>query len=74
MKERVSSPDGCRSDRRWNTHIYGQVEKTGLDFGCWIDPKTGKQAEGAIGVDPGHFSWAKGVVGAIKRVQGAGGF
>lgn len=28
--------------------------------------------EGAIGKDPGRFSWAKGIVGAIQRVRGAG--
>ncbi|KAK5462349.1 hypothetical protein LTR20_006299 [Exophiala xenobiotica] len=57
-----------------NTHIYGKVENQGPDSGCWKDPQTGKQAEGAIGVDPGKFAWAKGVIGAVQRVRGAGGF
>jgi len=34
----------------------------------------GKQAEGALGPDVGRFSWAKGGVGAVNRVRGAGGF
>lgn len=41
--------------------------------GLWRD-KDGNEAPGAIGKDPGKFSWAKGVVGAIQRVRGAGGF
>lgn len=57
-----------------NTHIYGQVAKEGDDAGCWLDPSTGKQTEGAIGVSAGRFSWAKGVQGAIARVRGTGGF
>ncbi|KAJ9605552.1 hypothetical protein H2200_010209 [Cladophialophora chaetospira] len=57
-----------------NTHIYGKVQNHGDDAGCWKDPNTGKQAEAAIGVDPGKFAWAKGVIGAVQRVRGAGGF
>ena len=57
-----------------NTHLYGQVQKTGEHAGCWVDPESGKQAEGAIGVDAGKMSWLKGVTGAIARVRGAGGF
>jgi phosphatidylserine/phosphatidylglycerophosphate/cardiolipin synthase-like enzyme len=57
--------------RNQNTHIYGAVSK---EDGCWHDPETGDQAEGAIGIDPGHFSWAKGIMGAVQRVRGAGGF
>ena len=57
-----------------NTHIYGKVLKEGPHAGCWVHPDTGKQAEGAIGVDPGRFSWAKGIFGAVQRVRGAGGF
>jgi len=59
--------------RNQNTHIYGAVTKDGKEAGCWHD-KNGNQADGAIGVDPGKFSWAKGVVGAVQRVRGAGGF
>jgi len=57
-----------------NTHIYGQVQKEGPNAGCWVDPQTNKQADGAIGVSAGTFSWAKGIEGAIARVQGKGGF
>lgn len=60
--------DGIR--RNQNTHIYGAVSK---QDGCWHDDQ-GRQADGAIGVDPGRFAWAKGVVGAVQRVRGAGGF
>jgi len=60
--------------RNQNTHIYGKVLKEGPEAGCWVDPETGKQAEAAIGVDPGRFAWAKGVVGAVQRVRGLGGF
>jgi phosphatidylserine/phosphatidylglycerophosphate/cardiolipin synthase-like enzyme len=56
--------------RNQNTHLYGAVSK---EDGCWYG-KDGKQAEGAIGTDPGRFSWAKGIVGAVQRVRGAGGF
>lgn len=60
--------DGLR--RNQNTHLYGALDK---EAGVWTD-KDGKQADGAIGIDPGRFAWARGVVGAIKRVQGVGGF
>ena len=60
--------DGIR--RNQNTHIYGAVSK---EDGCWHDGH-GKQADGAIGVDPGKFAWEKGIVGAVQRVRGAGGF
>jgi hypothetical protein len=60
--------------RNQNTHIYGKVLKEGPEAGCWVDPETGKQAEAAIGVDAGKFAWAKGVVGAVQRVRGLGGF
>ncbi len=60
--------DGLR--RNQNTHVYGALDKT---TGVWTD-SAGKEADGAMGVDPGRFSWAKGFVGAIKRVQGVGGF
>ena len=41
--------------------------------GIWRDDQ-GNEVEGAIGKNPGYFAWAKGITGAIKRVQGAGGF
>ncbi|POS78376.1 hypothetical protein DHEL01_v203230 [Diaporthe helianthi] len=60
--------DGLR--RNQNTHLYGALNR---EAGVWMD-EDGKQAEGAIGVDPGKFSWARGVMGAVKRLQGTGGF
>ena len=42
--------------------------------GCWHDPTTGEIPAGSIGIDPGRFSWAKGALGAVKRVRGVGGF
>ncbi|PGH16839.1 hypothetical protein AJ79_01483 [Helicocarpus griseus UAMH5409] len=72
----LDSPEVCRTwldgiRRNQNTAAYGTVSS---DDGCWHDPDTGELAEGSIGVDPGIFSWMKGIVGAIKKVQGAGGF
>ncbi|KAI4602944.1 hypothetical protein KJ359_008165 [Pestalotiopsis sp. 9143b] len=60
--------DGLR--RNQNTAKYGTLSR---DDGVWRGPD-GKEADGATGVDPGRFSWAKGVVGAIQRVRGEGGF
>ncbi|KAI0132618.1 hypothetical protein BJ170DRAFT_255175 [Xylariales sp. AK1849] len=71
----LESQDVCRAwvdglRRNQNTHRYGLV---GNEDGIWRD-KEGKEATGAMGIDPGKFSWAKGLVGAVKRVQGTGGF
>ncbi|KAM0810542.1 hypothetical protein AB5N19_10891 [Seiridium cardinale] len=60
--------DGLR--RNQNTHRYGSL---GQEDGVWRDT-SGKEAEGSTGVDPGRFSWAKGVVGAVQRLKGTGGF
>ncbi|KAJ3853877.1 phospholipase D active site motif protein [Lentinula lateritia] len=57
--------------RNQNTEVYGKVSTVD---GCWHDPVSGEMVEGAIGVDPGKFSWARGMVGAVQRVRGAGGF
>ena len=57
-------------DRNQNTLKYGKASQ---EDGIWRDAE-GNEAEGAIGKDPGRFSWAKGVVGAVQRVRGAGGF
>lgn len=54
-----------------NTAKYGAAS---VQDGCWHDPSTGEIPAGSIGTDPGHFSWAKGVIGAVKRVRGVGGF
>ena len=71
----LDSPAVCRAwvdglRRNQNTHRYGALDK---QDGVWRDGD-GKEAEGAMGVDPGRFAWAKGMVGAVKRVQGTGGF
>ncbi|OAX81244.1 hypothetical protein ACJ72_04416 [Emergomyces africanus] len=58
-------------NKNQNTATYGAVSS---QDGCWHDPMTGDMVEGAIGVNPGRFSWIKGFVGAIKRVKGVGGF
>ncbi|OCK73767.1 hypothetical protein K432DRAFT_410420 [Lepidopterella palustris CBS 459.81] len=60
--------DGIR--RNENTHLYGAAS---MEDGIWRD-KDGNEPEGAIGKNPGKFAWAKGFVGAIQRVRGAGGF
>lgn len=58
--------------RNQNTAIYGALDK---EKGMWLDAE-GREADGVIGVDPGGKMkrWAKGAVGAVKRVQGIGGF
>ncbi|KAI8962341.1 hypothetical protein F5Y11DRAFT_323174 [Daldinia sp. FL1419] len=56
--------------RNQNTHLYGRVS---TEDGVWRDGE-GREADGATGVDAGRLAWAKGVVGAVKRVQGTGGF
>ena len=56
--------------RNQNTHLYGKADQ---EDGIWRDEE-GKEADGAIGKDPGHFSWAKGMMGAVQRVRGEGGF
>ncbi|ELR10669.1 hypothetical protein GMDG_04936 [Pseudogymnoascus destructans 20631-21] len=52
--------DGLRRCQR--TGIYGKVD----DDGVWRDAE-GKEVEGAIGTDPGKFSWFKGIAGAVRR-------
>ena len=71
----IDSPLICRAwldaiRRNQNTHLYGAVSQ---EDGIWRD-SDGKEAEGAIGKDPGRFAWATGIKGAIERVRGAGGF
>ncbi|KAH8701565.1 IQ calmodulin-binding motif protein [Talaromyces proteolyticus] len=72
----IDSPVICKAwrdaiERNQNTSKYGLVDSKD---GCWHDPDTGAIPEGSIGSDPGRFSWAKGVVGAVQRVRGVGGF
>ncbi|RMD40136.1 hypothetical protein DV735_g4993, partial [Chaetothyriales sp. CBS 134920] len=64
--------------RNENSLLYGACRKGNASedslVGCWVDPETGKMADGAIGVDAGRFSWAKGAIGAVNRARGVGGF
>ncbi|KAF2800563.1 IQ calmodulin-binding motif protein [Melanomma pulvis-pyrius CBS 109.77] len=69
----IDSPVVCKGwleaiESNQNTSTYG---RSSPDDGLWRSPTTGAQAEGAIGKDPGRFSWAKGIVGAVQRVRGA---
>jgi phosphatidylserine/phosphatidylglycerophosphate/cardiolipin synthase-like enzyme len=57
-------------ERNQNTGRFGKVS---TNDGVWRDEE-GAGVEGCIGVDPGKFSWAKGIIGAVQRVRGAGGF
>ncbi|KAI0515322.1 hypothetical protein F5B22DRAFT_608017 [Xylaria bambusicola] len=71
----LDSPQICRTwidalRRNQNTGIYGAVDR---EDGIWRDEQ-GNSVDGATGVDAGHFSWLKGAVGAVKRLQGTGGF
>lgn len=71
----VDSEEICRGwiegiRRNQNTHLYGAVDR---DDGVWRDAK-GREAEGSMGVDAGRFAWARGLVGAVRRVKGTGGF
>ncbi|KAI0103621.1 hypothetical protein GGR51DRAFT_523871 [Nemania sp. FL0031] len=70
----LDSPQICRAwidalRRNQNTGIYGAVGEDGI----WRDEQ-GNGVEGATGIDAGRFSWFNGFVGAIKRLQGTGGF
>lgn len=72
----IDSPVVCGAwleliDRNQNTAKYGAASSKD---GCWHHPETGEIPPGSIGTDPGRFSWAKGVVGAVQRVRGVGGF
>jgi len=71
----LDSQDVCRKwregiERNQNTGKFGEASH---EDGIWRD-EHGNEAEGAIGKDPGKFAWAKGFVGAVQRVRGAGGF
>ncbi|KAK4228554.1 minor cardiolipin synthase ClsB [Podospora fimiseda] len=71
----VDSKEVCEQwmegiERNQNTRLFGRVDK---EDGIWRDEE-GKEAEGAMAVDVGKFGWVKGVVGAVKRVRGVGGF
>lgn len=52
-------------ERNQNTAMYGRAREDG----CWYD-KEGKLAEGSLGTDAGHFSWAKGMLGTLKKAKG----
>jgi phosphatidylserine/phosphatidylglycerophosphate/cardiolipin synthase-like enzyme len=70
----IDSPAACKAwiaglQRNQNTGVYGGLGPDGV----WRDAE-GEEVEGATGVDAGRFAWAKGMVGAVRRVQGKGGF
>ncbi|KAJ5582991.1 hypothetical protein N7535_001611 [Penicillium sp. DV-2018c] len=72
----IDSAEVCRAwteliNRNQNTAKYGAASSKD---GCWHDPETGEIPARSMGPVPGKFSWAKGVVGAVQRVRGAGGF
>ncbi|KAK4651932.1 hypothetical protein QC762_606880 [Podospora pseudocomata] len=58
--------------RNQNTGVYGRLDG---EEGVWRD-REGKEAEGAIGpgAGGGGMGWVRGVVGAVRRVKGTGGF
>ncbi|KAJ5773903.1 hypothetical protein N7457_008799 [Penicillium paradoxum] len=58
-------------NRNQNTAKYGAASTRD---GCWHDPDTDQMPSGSMGPVPGRFSWAKGAIGAVKRVRGVGGF
>ncbi|KAI1804973.1 hypothetical protein F4811DRAFT_517531 [Daldinia bambusicola] len=71
----IDSGPACRAwigalRRNQNTHLFGRVR---VEDGVWRD-EGGKEVKGATGVDAGRFAWVRGVMGAVKRVQGTGGF
>ncbi|KAF1817633.1 phospholipase D [Eremomyces bilateralis CBS 781.70] len=70
----IDSKEICREwmdllEKNQNSRIYGISQ----DDGIWRD-KEGREAEGATGADPGRFASLKGLVGAVQRVRGLGGF
>jgi phosphatidylserine/phosphatidylglycerophosphate/cardiolipin synthase-like enzyme len=72
----IDSAFVCRAwteliNRNQNTAKYGAASSKD---GCWHDPETGEIPPGSMGPVPGRLSWAKGAVGAVKRVRGVGGF
>lgn len=71
----VDSEDLCAAwvralEANQNTAAFGGVRR---EDGVWRDAE-GKEALAALGVDPGRFSWLKGMMGAVQRVRGTGGF
>ncbi|CAG8237011.1 unnamed protein product [Penicillium nalgiovense] len=58
-------------NRNQNTAKYGAAS---TKDGCWHDPETDKTPVGSMGPTRGRFSWAKGIIGAVQRVRGVGGF
>lgn len=69
----VDSPEMCAEwragiDNNQNTALFGQLDKDGL----WRD-KDGNALEGSGGKG-GPIEIVKGLLGAVARVQGKGGF
>ncbi|KAK4188266.1 minor cardiolipin synthase ClsB [Podospora australis] len=58
-------------NRNQNTGLFGALNP---ETGVWTDEE-GKEVDGATGVEVGKMgTLAKGVVGAVRRVKGTGGF
>lgn len=58
---------GCTDDlyRNQNTATYGRT----ANGGCWYN-KDGALAAGSYGTNAGKFSWAKGIMGTLKKAEG----
>ena len=65
----ITDPQGAEASGRPPAKAYGRA----ADDGCWYD-RDGNLAEGSLGTDPGKFAWAKGIIGAVNRARGKGGF
>jgi hypothetical protein len=57
-------------ERNQNTRAFGKVD--GAD-GVWRDGK-GREAPGVMGPGKVRGGWFKGLMGAVRRVRGTGGF
>ncbi|KAF8901340.1 hypothetical protein CPB84DRAFT_1708437 [Gymnopilus junonius] len=71
----IDSPSVCQEwaagiKSNQNTHIYGRLDNDGV----WRDPKDGSLLEDMGSTKGGFGTIAKGLVDAVKRVQGTGGF
>lgn len=66
----IDSPVVCKAwregvERNQNTATYGRT----ANGGCWYN-KDGALAAGSYGTNAGKFSWAKGIMGTLKKAEG----